>query len=118
MYQLSAFENWWPSSGSFGPDLVWTLRRALRSAPKGGIASSCLRDRPGPFPAHRGGHPSPVVDGARGLVSCWSGFPLARSPRMDADLMAIMGISGFGAKKNVRQLENNRYDKNKRVSVE
>lgn len=31
--------------------------------------------------------------------------------------MALMGISGFGAKKNVRKLDKNRFDKNKRLDV-
>ncbi|KZT36616.1 WD40 repeat-like protein [Sistotremastrum suecicum HHB10207 ss-3] len=32
----------------------------------------------------------------------------------DADMMALMGISGFGAKKSKVQLDRNRFDKNKR----
>jgi hypothetical protein len=36
---------------------------------------------------------------------------------MDDELMAMMGIRGFGVKKNVRQLDKNRFDKNKRVEV-
>ena len=35
----------------------------------------------------------------------------------DADMMALMGISGFGAKKSKVQLDRNRFDKNKRVAV-
>lgn len=36
---------------------------------------------------------------------------------MEDDLIAMMGIQGFGVKRNVRNLDKNRYDKNKRVEV-
>ena len=36
---------------------------------------------------------------------------------MDADMMEMMGISGFGKQKKQKQLDPHRFDKDKRVEV-
>lgn len=36
---------------------------------------------------------------------------------MDADIMAAMGIAGFGKQQKQKKLDPNRFDKNKRAEV-
>jgi WD repeat-containing protein 70 len=36
---------------------------------------------------------------------------------MDADMMAAMGITGFGKQQKQKKLDPSRFDKNKRVEV-